>query len=484
MRKLGLTTLFVALAIGCETKNPVGPGNVTLSQSTSTTSSTTTSTVPPRTTASFVFSPAAPAALQLVSFNAFGSTAAPGRTLVSYDWDFGDGHKENGMAVTHDFFPEGLYVVTLTVVDNAGEVATVSQPVGAGVPLPSSTTTSIPTTTAVRYVAAQADPDIPSDLTLFFQLLTGQSAVASLRTGLTGLRFGGARFAAVGDATYTVQGTYSTQNGKTGTIQGQMVGTLVPAPTGTFTGTLTASIQGCSASRPFSGPLSTASLQWRPAGAGSNTCQDNPLDFSAMNLQKSDAPAPAGPPSTTTTSIPCTYSLNPVSTTVESSGGNRTVAISTAPGCGWTMQTSTSWITLQAPTSGSGPANVSFRIAAHSTDDGQNRTGSVVIAGITFLVVQNAPEDGEQPVTTTTIPTTSTIPTTTTIPTTSTISTTTTIPTTSTISTTTTIPTTSTISTTTTIPTTSTISTTTTIPTTSSTIISTTTTIPPIVDFR
>ncbi len=42
-------------------------------------------------TAAFTSSPSDPLVNQPVNFNASGSRAAPGRTIKSYDWDFGDG---------------------------------------------------------------------------------------------------------------------------------------------------------------------------------------------------------------------------------------------------------------------------------------------------------------------------------------------------------------------------------------------------------
>jgi PKD repeat protein len=51
------------------------------------------------------------------------------RTIVSYSWDFGDGESKTGVTTTHDYVISGVYLVTLTVVDDAGQKASTSQPV-------------------------------------------------------------------------------------------------------------------------------------------------------------------------------------------------------------------------------------------------------------------------------------------------------------------------------------------------------------------
>ena len=133
MRKLLLTIpLLAALSIGCESKPPVGPGTVTITETTSstTTTSTTTSTIPEPTVARFVFSPLTPQVLQVVNFNASSSTPGSGRTIVSYSWDFGDGDPmKTGVTTTHDFTVSGVYLVTLTVTDSSGQKIMASQPV-------------------------------------------------------------------------------------------------------------------------------------------------------------------------------------------------------------------------------------------------------------------------------------------------------------------------------------------------------------------
>jgi hypothetical protein len=79
--------------------------------------------------ARFTFSPTNATINQVVTFNASASSAAPGRALVSYFWDFADGTIKSGVNVTHDFATRGCRKVTLTVSDNTGQGATTKQAV-------------------------------------------------------------------------------------------------------------------------------------------------------------------------------------------------------------------------------------------------------------------------------------------------------------------------------------------------------------------
>jgi PKD repeat protein len=75
-------------------------------------------------TASFVFSPTSPGINQPIVFNASASTAAPGRTLVRYDWNFGSGAPQSGVTVTKSYDVAGTYNVVLTVTDDVGQTDT------------------------------------------------------------------------------------------------------------------------------------------------------------------------------------------------------------------------------------------------------------------------------------------------------------------------------------------------------------------------
>jgi N-acetylneuraminic acid mutarotase len=104
----------------------VGPHNVSLKvtdefglNSTATTTLSIYNNVP---TASFTANPNPVSCNQVVSFNAFGSSAGrPDRQIVNYSWNFGDGSSIiSGMAssLNHGYGQYGSYTATLTVTDN------------------------------------------------------------------------------------------------------------------------------------------------------------------------------------------------------------------------------------------------------------------------------------------------------------------------------------------------------------------------------
>ena len=68
-------------------------------------------------TASFTYSPDNPKVDETVHFDASASYDPDG-TIISYDWDFGDGHTGTGIKPTHSYSQRGTYTVILTVVDN------------------------------------------------------------------------------------------------------------------------------------------------------------------------------------------------------------------------------------------------------------------------------------------------------------------------------------------------------------------------------
>jgi PKD repeat protein len=80
--------------------------------------------------ASFTFSPVPVFTNATVHFNASASTPGPGRTIVSYRWDFGDGSAaQDGVQQAHAYSAAATYTVTLTVTDDVGRTAVTTRAV-------------------------------------------------------------------------------------------------------------------------------------------------------------------------------------------------------------------------------------------------------------------------------------------------------------------------------------------------------------------
>jgi len=83
-------------------------------------------------TPDFTFSPASPGIGEEIFFNAATSTAGDGRSIVSYSWEFGTGRTGSGVVVSKRYDTPGIYNVTLTIKDDAGNTASVSKSVTVG----------------------------------------------------------------------------------------------------------------------------------------------------------------------------------------------------------------------------------------------------------------------------------------------------------------------------------------------------------------
>ena len=83
----------------------------------------------------------------------------------------------------------------------------------------------------------------------------------------------------------------------------------------------------------------------------------------------------------------CHFNIDPESSSVASSGGSSTVAVTTAAGCEWTATSSASWITIASGGSRNGNGTVQVSVARNT---GPARNGTLTIAGRTFAVSQSS----------------------------------------------------------------------------------------------
>jgi PKD repeat protein len=78
-------------------------------------------------TASFTFSPTDPVVGDVVNFNGTQSTAATGRRIVGWAWNFGNGESASGPLATVKYTTARTYTITLTVTDDIGRTNTSSR---------------------------------------------------------------------------------------------------------------------------------------------------------------------------------------------------------------------------------------------------------------------------------------------------------------------------------------------------------------------
>jgi len=74
----------------------------------------------------FTYMPENPIVNQTVTFDA-STSYDPDGTIVSYEWDFGDGMTASGEVVTHAYSFAGKYTVTLTITDDGGATNSTSK---------------------------------------------------------------------------------------------------------------------------------------------------------------------------------------------------------------------------------------------------------------------------------------------------------------------------------------------------------------------
>ena len=138
------------------------------------------------------------------------------------------------------------------------------------------------------------------------------------------------------------------------------------------------------------GWTATSSAPWVTITRGGSGSGNGTVQFS---IASSTGPARnatltiGGHPFVLRQSSGCTFSVNPDSYSVASTGGSSTVAVATVPECGWTAASSVPWITVTSGSSGTGNGTVQFGVASTT---GPARSATLTIAGRTFTVSQGS----------------------------------------------------------------------------------------------
>ena len=87
------------------------------------------------------------------------------------------------------------------------------------------------------------------------------------------------------------------------------------------------------------------------------------------------------------TAMQCSFSISPNGTNAPVAGSIETVSVTAEEGCRWTAVSNDNWITVSGGTPGNGNGDVSYSVAANT---GAQRTGTIAIAGQSFIVTQAA----------------------------------------------------------------------------------------------
>jgi hypothetical protein len=86
----------------------------------------------------------------------------------------------------------------------------------------------------------------------------------------------------------------------------------------------------------------------------------------------------------------CKYVLDPASRTVSDKETTQDVTVKTTSGCAWKGSESASWITI-TDDSGVGSGKLTYKVTRNTT--GQQRKGTISIAGATHTVTQSSGKD-------------------------------------------------------------------------------------------
>jgi Tol biopolymer transport system component len=87
------------------------------------------------------------------------------------------------------------------------------------------------------------------------------------------------------------------------------------------------------------------------------------------------------------TAMQCSFSISPNGANAPAAGSIETVSVTAEAGCRWTAVSNDNWIAVSAGTPGNGNGDVSYSVTANT---GAQRTGTIAIAGQSFIVTQAA----------------------------------------------------------------------------------------------
>ncbi len=178
-----------------------------------------------------------------------------------------------------------------------------------------------------------------------------------------------------------------TQSGASTTCSYAISPTSATAPAAAASGTVSVTTQaGCTWT-------SVSNASWMTITAGSSGSGNGAVPFTVAanpaTTSRTGTLTIAGKTFTVTQSgatTTCSYTISPTSVSAPATAASGTVSVTTQTGCNWTSASNVAWLSVTAGASGSGNGSVNYTVAANSTS--ASRTGTLTIAGKTFMVTQ------------------------------------------------------------------------------------------------
>jgi all-beta uncharacterized protein len=92
-------------------------------------------------------------------------------------------------------------------------------------------------------------------------------------------------------------------------------------------------------------------------------------------------PPPAPPPPS------CTYGVSPTQVSIDATGGQRSISVTSTQDCGWNATSAADWVTVMSGSAGSGNGSVTLNIGRNP---GSTRSANITVASQTVTIQQTA----------------------------------------------------------------------------------------------
>jgi hypothetical protein len=125
------------------------------------------------------------------------------------------------------------------------------------------------------------------------------------------------------------------------------------------------------------------------AAVNEGAARDGAVTVAGLRIvvhQGAQGTPPPPPPAPTPEPDACTFTLRPPQASFASAGGDATVAVDTRSDCSWTATSDAVWLSIRSGESGSGPAEVTYRVAANG--DAQARNAHLTIGTAALAIAQ------------------------------------------------------------------------------------------------